>query len=200
MKAKRAAIYLRVSTADQTTANQRRELEAAAAARGWTIASVFEDHAVSGSKGREQRPQLDLMLKDAVRGRFDVVMVWAVDRLGRSLPDLVSSMQELQAASVDLFIMQQALDTTTPAGRAMFGMLGVFAEFERSMIQSRVKSGLDRAKAAGVKLGRPKTSAATERAIAVRLAAGDGILKVSKAMGVGSSVVQRVKAGMQPAA
>jgi len=200
MKAKRAAIYLRVSTADQTTANQRRELEAAAAARGWTIASVFEDHAVSGSKGREQRPQLDLMLKDAVRGRFDVVMVWAVDRLGRSLPDLVSSMQELQAASVDLFIMQQALDTTTPAGRAMFGMLGVFAEFERSMIQSRVKSGLDRAKAAGVKLGRPKTSAATERAIAARLAAGDGILKVSKALGVGSSVVQRVKAGMQPAA
>lgn len=200
MKAKRAAIYLRVSTADQTTANQRRELEAAAAARGWTIASVFEDHAVSGSKGREQRPQLDLMLKDAVRGRFDVVMVWAVDRLGRSLPDLVSSMQEMHAASVDLFIMQQALDTTTPAGRAMFGMLGVFAEFERSMIQSRVKSGLDRAKAAGVKLGRPKTSAATERAIAVRLAAGDGILKVSKAMGVGSSVVQRVKAGMQPAA
>jgi len=161
---------------------------------------VFEDHAVSGSKGREQRPQLDLMLKDAVRGRFDVVMVWAVDRLGRSLPDLVSSMQELQSASVDLFIMQQALDTTTPAGRAMFGMLGVFAEFERSMIQSRVKSGLDRAKAAGVKLGRPKTSAATERAIAARLAAGDGILKVSKALGVGSSVVQRVKAGMQPAA
>ena len=200
MKAKRAAIYLRVSTADQTTANQRRELEAAAAARGWTIASVFEDHAVSGSKGREQRPQLDLMLKDAVRGRFDVVMVWAVDRLGRSLPDLVSSMQELQSANVDLFIMQQALDTTTPAGRAMFGMLGVFAEFERSMIQSRVKSGLDRAKAAGVKLGRPKTSAATERAIAARLAAGDGILKVSKALGVGSSVVQRVKAGMQPAA
>ena len=200
MKAKRAAIYLRVSTADQTTANQRRELEAAAAARGWTIASVFEDHAVSGSKGREQRPQLDLMLKDAVRGRFDVVMVWAVDRLGRSLPDLVSSMQELQSANVDLFIMQQALDTTTPAGRAMFGMLGVFAEFERSMIQSRVKSGLDRAKAAGVKLGRPKTSAATERAIAAHLAAGDGILKVSKALGVGSSVVQRVKAGMQPVA
>ncbi len=200
MKAKRAAIYLRVSTADQTTANQRRELEAAAAARGWTIASVFEDHAVSGSKGREQRPQLDLMLKDAVRGRFDVVMVWAVDRLGRSLPDLVSSMQELQAASVDLFIMQQALDTTTPAGRAMFGMLAVFSEFERCMIQSRVKSGLDRAKAAGVKLGRPKTSAATERAIAAHLAAGDGILKVSKALGVGSSVVQRVKAGMQPAA
>ncbi len=200
MKAKRAAIYLRVSTADQTTANQRRELEAAAEARGWTLVSVYEDHAVSGSKGREQRPQLDLMLKDAVRGRFDVVMVWAVDRLGRSLPDLVSSMQELQSASVDLFIMQQALDTTTPAGRAMFGMLGVFAEFERSMIQSRVKSGLDRAKAAGVKLGRPKTSAATERAIAARLAAGDGILKVSKAMGVGSSVVQRVKAGMQPAA
>lgn len=199
MKAKRAAIYLRVSTADQTTANQRRELEAAAEARGWTVAAVYEDYAVSGSKGRDKRPQLDLMLKDAVRGRFDVVMCWAVDRLGRSLPDLIGSMQELHAAKVDLFIMQQALDTTTPSGRAMFGMLGVFAEFERSMIQSRVNAGLARAKAAGVKLGRPKASAATERAIRARLATGEGMLKVAKALGVGTSVVQRVKAGMQPA-
>ena len=135
-KAKRAAIYLRVSTADQTTENQRRELAAAAEARGWSIVSVYAgDEAVSGAKGRDKRPRLDTMLKDAVQRRGDVVMVSAVDRLGRSLPDLVSTMQELHGARVDLFVQQQALDTTTPAGRAMFGMLGVFAEFERSMIQ-----------------------------------------------------------------
>jgi hypothetical protein len=136
MKATQAAIYLRVSTVDQTTDNQRRELDAAAAARGWSIVAIYEDAAISGAKSRDSRPQLDAMLKDAVRRRFDVVMVWAVDRLGRSLPDLVATMQELHASKVYLFILQQALDTSTPAGRAMFGMLGVFAEFERAMIQS----------------------------------------------------------------
>lgn len=199
-KALRAAIYLRVSTNDQTTDNQQRELEAAAAARGWHVVGVYADAGVSGSKGRDKRPQLDLMLKDAVRRRFDVVMVWAVDRLGRSLPDLVSSMQELHGSKTDLFVLQQALDTTTPAGRAMFGMLGVFAEFERSMIQSRVNAGLSRARAAGVKLGRPKVEAKVETAIRARLAAGEGILKVGKAVGVGTSTVQRVKAEMTASA
>src|SRR4051812_1774199 len=158
-------MYLRVSTADQTTDNQARELEAAAAARGWSIVQTYADQAVSGAKGREKRPQLDAMLRDAVRRRFDVVMVWAVDRLGRSLPDLVGTMQELHGAKVDLFIHQQALDTTTPTGRAMFGMLGVFAEFERAMIQSRVTAGLARARAAGVKLGRPRVATKVEDAI-----------------------------------
>jgi DNA invertase Pin-like site-specific DNA recombinase len=196
MKAKRAAIYLRVSTADQTTENQARELEAAAASRGWTVVQTYADEAVSGAKGRDQRPQLDAMLRDAVRRRFDVVMVWAVDRLGRSLPDLVSTMQELHGAKVDLFIHQQALDTTTPAGRAMFGMLGVFAEFERAMIQSRVTAGLDRARAAGVRLGRPKVEPEVEDAIRSRLAAGEGILKVAKGLGIGTSTVQRVRASL----
>ena len=193
-KAKRAAIYLRVSTSGQDTANQRRELEAAAEARGWQIVAVYEDHGISGSKGRDMRPQLDLMLKDAVRRRFEVVMVWAVDRLGRSLPDLIASMTELQAAKVDMFILQQALDTTTPAGRAMFGMLGVFSTFEREMTVARVNAGLDRARAAGVTLGRPKVSRDVENAIRARLAAGEGMVKVAKAVGCGVSTVQRVKA------
>lgn len=197
MKATRAAIYLRVSTMDQTTANQRRELDVAAAARGWSIVSIYEDAAISGAKGRDSRPQLDGMLKDAVRRRFDVVMVWAVDRLGRSLPDLVATMQELHASKVDLFILQQALDTTTPAGRAMFGMLGVFAEFERAMIQSRVNAGLQRARAAGVRLGRPRVAGVMEQAIRARLEAGEGMLKVARGLGVGTSVVQRVKASIQ---
>ena len=192
MKPQRAAIYLRVSTDEQTTDNQRRELEAAAEARGWQVVAVFADEGVSGAKGRDARPQLDRMLKDAVRRRFDVVMVWAVDRLGRSLPDLVASMQELHGAKVDLFVLQQGLDTTTPAGRAMFGMLGVFAEFERAMIQARVKSGLERAKAAGTRLGRPKVPAEVETAIRERLAGGTGIVKTAREMHVGVSVVQRL--------
>lgn len=196
-KAKRAAIYLRVSTGEQTVENQRRDLEAAAAARGWQIVATFADEGISGSKGRDKRPGLDRMLKDATRGKFDVVMSWAVDRMGRSLPDLVGTLQELHGAKVDLFLHQQAIDTTTPAGKAMFGMMGVFAEFERSMIQARIKAGLERAKTSprkGAKaIGRPKVADGTEAAIRAHLAAGTGIVKAAKLIGVGVSTVQRVK-------
>jgi DNA invertase Pin-like site-specific DNA recombinase len=193
---KRAALYLRVSTDGQTTENQRRELEATAAKAGWTVTTIYADEGISGAKGRDKRPELDRMLKDAVRRRFDVVMVWAVDRLGRSLSDLVASMDELKGAGVDLFLLQQGLDTTTPSGRAMFGMLGVFAEFERSMIQARVNAGLARARAAGVTLGRPKVGSKVDAAIRERLATGAGMLGTAKALGVGVSTVQRVKREM----
>jgi len=143
-KVKRVALYVRVSTDGQTVENQRRDLEAVAAQRGWVIAATYADEGISGSKGRDKRPGLDAMLKDVTRGRFDVVMCWAVDRMGRSLADLVGTLQELRGAKVDLFLHQQAIDTTTPAGEAMFGMLGVFAQFERSMIVARVKAGLER--------------------------------------------------------
>ena len=199
-KTVRAAIYIRVSTGDQTVENQRRELEAAATARGWSVVAVYADEGISGAKGRDGRPQLDLMLKDAVRRRFDVAMVWAVDRLGRSLPDLIGSMQELHGAKVDLFMLQQGIDTTTPGGKAMFGMLGVFAEFERSMIQARVKSGLDRARAKGVKLGRRPIAPKVEAAIKARLADGAGMLKVAAELGVGSGTVQRIAREMRAAA
>ncbi len=199
-KAVRAAIYLRVSTTGQDVANQRRELEAAAAVRGWEIVKVYADEGISGAKGRDKRPQFDLMLQDAVRRSFDVLMTWAVDRLGRSLPDLIGCMQELHGAKVDLFLHQQAIDTTTPAGKAMFGMLGVFAEFERSMIQARVHAGLDRARAAGVKLGRKPTAPKVEKAIRERLTAGVGMLKIAAELGVGSGTVQRVAKAMRAAA
>lgn len=195
-KAKRAALYLRVSTDGQTTENQRQALAAAAAQRGWDVTVEYEDAGISGAKGRDQRPGLDRMLKDATRGKYDVLMVWAVDRLGRSLQDLIGTLQELQGAKVDLFIHTQALDTTTPAGRAMFGMLGVFSEFERAMIQSRVNAGLERARAAGKTLGRPKVADEVEAAVRERLAAGVGILKVAKEMGVGTGTVQRIKSEM----
>lgn len=199
-KVLRAAVYLRVSTGEQTTENQRIDLEAAAAQRGWSIVATYSDEGISGSKGRDQRPGLDTMLKDATRGRFDVVMCWAVDRMGRSLADLVGTLSDLHGAKVGLFLHQQAIDTTTPAGRAMFGMMGVFAEFERSMIVARVKAGLERAKVSprdGAKaIGRPRATDATEEAIREQLGRGTGIVKTAKTLGVGVSTVQRIRASM----
>ena len=192
MSAKRVAFYLRVSTGEQTTANQRRELEAVAAKAGWDVVAIYEDAGISGSKGREHRPGYDKLLKAVTRREVDMVAAWAVDRIGRSMPDLVSFLTELHARGADLYLHQQALDTSTPAGRAMFQMMGVFAEFERSMIQERVKAGLARAKADGTKLGRPKVAGATEAAIRAARAEGKGIQKIAKELGVGVSVVQRV--------
>ena len=197
-KAKRAALYLRVSTDNQSVENQRRELTAIASQRGWHIVAAYSDEGISGAKGRDQRPGLDDMLREATRGKFDVLMTWSVDRLGRSLPDLVGGLQELHAAKCDLFLAQQALDTTTPAGRAMFQMCGVFAEFERSMIQARVNAGIARARESGTKsgnpFGRPRVSAKVERKIREELSRGSGVLKTARLLGVGTGTVQRVKA------
>nr|WP_313023909.1 recombinase family protein [Brucella intermedia] len=161
----RAALYLRVSTDTQTTDNQERELREVAERSGWTITGVYRDHGISGTKGREARPAFNALCKDAARRRFDVVMAWSVDRLGRSLQGLVAFLSDLHALRVDLFLHQQGIDTTTPAGKAMFQMMGVFAEFERAMISERVKAGLSTARAKGKKLGRPGLSAVTEEAI-----------------------------------
>jgi DNA invertase Pin-like site-specific DNA recombinase len=191
---KRVGIYLRVSTDGQTTENQRRELEAVAARSGWTIVKVFEDAGISGAKGRDQRPGFDALLKAVARREIDIVAAWAVDRLGRSLQDLVGFLGDLQAKGADLYLHQQALDTSTPSGRAMFGMLGVFAEFERGMIRERVNAGLARAKAKGVQLGRKPVGADVEDKVRAMLATGAGILKTAKALGIGTGTVQRIKA------
>jgi DNA invertase Pin-like site-specific DNA recombinase len=193
-KTKRAALYLRVSTDEQSTENQRLALEAIAAQRGWSVVATYDDNGISGAKGRNQRPGLDTLVKDATRGRFNVVMVWSMDRLSRSLAGLIDTLRALEAANVDLYLDQQAIDTTTPAGRMFFHITGAFAEFEHDMIRSRVNAGLARARARGVKLGRPKVSAKVEAAIRACLVAGAGIQKTARALGVGSSVVQRVKA------
>jgi DNA invertase Pin-like site-specific DNA recombinase len=204
-KPMRAALYLRVSTDKQTTENQRVELEAAAATRGWAVVETYQDNGISGAKGRDKRPGLDRMLKDAVRRKFDVVMVWAVDRLGRSLLDLIDTMQELKGAKVNMFIQKSGIDTTTPGGKAMYQMLGVFGEFERDMIVDRVKAGIERANAerkAGIERahkdgrkkkahGRPRS--AVEKQIRERLAAGESIRSVIRETGAGSGTVQRVK-------
>ena len=153
-----AAIYVRVSTDKQTVENQVRELRQIAERRGWEVVEQYSDAGISGSKGRDDRSGLDQMLKDAQRRRFDVVMAWAIDRLGRSLIDLLGTIQALEGCGVDLYLDQQALDTTTPAGRLMFQVTGAFAEFERSMIRERIHAGLKRAVDAGKTLGRPRIS------------------------------------------
>ena len=191
----RAALYLRVSTTDQTTANQEHELRAAAKRMGHTIVETYSDSGVSGSKGRNGRPAFDQLHRDAARRKFDIVMAWSVDRLGRSLQDLVAFLSELHALGIELYLHQQGLDTTTPAGKAMFQMMGVFAEFERSMIQERVRAGLKRAKAEGKTLGRPRIDPKTERTIARALEKGEaGIHRIARSVGVGVGTVQRIKA------
>ena len=189
---KRAAIYVRVSTDKQTVENQLRELRLIAERRGWQVIEQYHDAGISGAKGRKDRPGLDTMLHDAQRRRFDVVMAWAIDRLGRSLIDLLGTIQTLEACGVDLYLDQQAIDTTTPAGKLMFQVTGAFAEFERSMIRQRVNAGLKRAVEAGKQLGRPRIDPALERRIQSQLRVGKGILKVAAECGVGSGTVQRI--------
>jgi DNA invertase Pin-like site-specific DNA recombinase len=188
---KRVAIYLRVSTARRDTDNQRRELEAMAERSGWEVVRIYED-VISGAKGRDKRPGLDSMMKAVNAKRFDMVAAWSVDRLGRSLTDLLGILQGLHDKKVDLFLHQQGLDTSTSAGRAMFQMLGVFAEFERGIIRERVNAGLARARQNGTKLGRRRVKPSIEARIRELRAKGDGILKIGRTLGVGTSVVQRV--------
>jgi DNA invertase Pin-like site-specific DNA recombinase len=192
----RVAIYTRVSTGSQTTENQLRELQAVAERSGWqVVATRFTDEGISGAKGRDQRPGLNSLMEGVTRRDFDKVMVWSVDRLGRSLPDLLTVMGELKAKGVDLYLHQQSIDTSTPAGKAMFQMLGVFSEFEREIIRERVNSGLARAKAQGKKLGRPRRDT-TKRLNAIRKLRkqGVGINKIARKLGIGVSVVQRIVA------
>jgi DNA invertase Pin-like site-specific DNA recombinase len=193
---KRIAIYLRVSTAEQTVENQRRELQAVAERHGWCVVATFKDEGISGNKGRDRRPGLDQLCQGIARREFDQVAAWSVDRLGRSLQDLVGFLAELHAKGVDLYLHQQGIDTATPAGKAMFQMMGVFAEFERAMIVERVKSGLARARSQGKRLGRPRLSGDKERAVLRQLSEGAGILRVARTVGVGVSAVQRIKATM----
>jgi len=196
---KRAAIYVRVSTDKQTVENQLRELRHLAERRGWEVVEEYRDAGISGAKGRNDRPGLDRMLKDAQRRRFDVVMAWAIDRLGRSLIDLLRTIQTLEACGVDLYLDQQAIDTTSPVGKLMFQVTGAFAEFERSMIRQRVHAGLKRAVEAGKRLGRPRIDPALERRIQNQLRAGKGMLSIAKDVGVGSGTVQRIAREMAEA-
>jgi DNA invertase Pin-like site-specific DNA recombinase len=206
-KAKRAALYVRVSTDKQTVENQVRDLKLVAERRGWTVVEVYSDAGISGAKRRDQRPGLDALLKDASRRRFNVVMAWALDRLGRSLIDLLGTIEHLEAAGVDLYLDQQSIDTTTPMGKLLFQVTGAFAEFERSMIRQRINAGLRTIKAtiaakgtftskAGIvrkRLGRPNADPKKVEAARRELAKGIGVLKTARLVGLGTGTVQRLK-------
>jgi DNA invertase Pin-like site-specific DNA recombinase len=160
----RVGLYLRVSTGEQTVTYQERELIEAVSRHGWEITATYRDEGISGAKGREKRPGFDRLCKAILRREIDMVAAWSVDRLGKSLQDLVAFLAELQASRCELYLHQQGLDTSTPAGRALFGMLSVFADFERAMIVERTKAGLANA---------PKL----EDAVRASLSHGVGILK-----------------------
>ena len=192
---KRAVIYARVSTRNghQDPEVQLMALRQVAARAGWEIVGEYVDHGISGAKGRDKRPAFDRLLKAAARRQFDVVMAWSVDRLGRSLQDLVAFLSEIHGYGVDLYLDRQGIDTTTPAGKALFQMLGVFAEFEREMIRERIAAGLAKARAKGKRLGRAPVGPEVEREVLARLAAGKGQLKVARELGIGHSTVARIK-------
>lgn len=192
----RVAIYLRVSTNEQTTMNQRAELEAWAARAGHDVVAVFEDHGISGAKGRDKRPGFDRMLKAATRREFDMLAVWSTDRLGRSMQHVLDVLMTLRDTGTALFIHTQGLDTSTAAGRAMFQMLGVFAELERELITERVHAGIKRAKAEGKHCGRPSLASDTLASVRDALVAGQSVRAAAKAAGVGLGTVARVRADM----
>lgn len=150
----KAVIYTRVSTNDQSVSNQLKVLREIADKKGLNIVKEISDEGISGAKGRDEREGFDELIKGAIRKEFDIILVWDVSRLGRSLKDLVSFLEDVQSAKCDLYIHQSGIDTSTASGKMMFGMLSVFSEFERSMIRERVIAGQQRAKAEGKHIGR----------------------------------------------
>ena len=189
----RCAIYSRVSTIDQNVANQVEELRIIAKRKGLTIVAELADEGISGSKGREVRTGFDNLIKGAIKKDFDTILVWSVDRLGRSLQDLVSFLNEIHSVDCDLYIHQSGIDTSTPAGRAMFQMCGIFAELERSIIRERVIAGQKRAKAEGKHIGRPSNlNEGLIHSIKYMREQGVGIRKIAKDLKVGISTVYKV--------
>ena len=188
----RVALYVRVSTDGQTVENQLRELKAVAKRHGWKVVATYTDNAVSGSKGRNERPGFADLHKAVAQRQVDLVAVWSVDRLGRSLQHLVAFLGELHAKGVDLYLHQQGIDTTTPAGRAMFQMMGVFAEFERAMIQERVKAGLARARSDGTRLARPPLSQKQRAEVLDLRSKGRTIRQIAAETGVSRGSVHNI--------
>jgi DNA invertase Pin-like site-specific DNA recombinase len=192
---RRGALYVRVSTADrgQTVENQLQPLQEAAERLGWSIVSIYRDEGISGAKGRQSRPGLDALLKGVARRDFDIVAAWSVCRLGRSLSDLIGLLGELRYRDIDLYLHQQALDTSTPAGRMLFGMLGVFSEFERAMVRDRVLAGLSRARSAGTRLGRPPMTPFKVDRIRSALVEGRGVRETARLLKVSAAKVSEVR-------
>ena len=191
-KTKRVALYARTSTDGQTPENQLRELRTVAKRHGWRVVREYVDRGVSGSKEKGQRPAFKALCEGITRREVDLVAAWSVDRLGRSLKGLIEFLGEIHAKHTDLYLHQQGLDTSTPAGRALFQMMGVFAEFEKAMIVERVKAGLKRAIAEGKVLGRPRVDEAVEASVLALRRKGRGMRAIARELGIGNCTVQRI--------
>ena len=189
------ALYLRVSTSDQTVENQVAPLLAECERRGWTLVQRYTDAAVSGAKA--SRPGLDLMLRDAARGEFSVVLAWSLDRLGRSLADLLQVSASLERAGCGLYLHRDNIDTTTASGRLYFSVMGALAQFERERLQERVHAGLDRARAEGKRLGRPPATEALVAKIEALILEGEPQRSIRKRLGVGQSLLAKVALGLK---
>jgi DNA invertase Pin-like site-specific DNA recombinase len=194
---KKVVIYGRVSTDKQPVQNQLEELREVSRRNGWEVVEEYLDKGLSGSLGRNGRPSFDRLLKDVNRKKFDGILVWSIDRLGRSLQDLVSFLNDVQSKNIDLYIHQQGLDTSTPTGKMMFQMCGVFAEFERNIIRERVKSGMENAKKNGTKSGRPigrpsMVNSSTKTTVVELLDRGMSKTKVCKTLNIGVGTLYKL--------
>jgi DNA invertase Pin-like site-specific DNA recombinase len=191
---KKCALYSRVSTDSQTTENQLLQLRAYAARMGYQIVAELADNGISGNKGKKDRPGYARLCEMIFRKEIEIVLAWSVDRLSRSLQDLLSFLGELKAKNVDLFLHQQNLDTSTPSGRAMFQLLGVFSELEREICRERIKSGLARAVDSGKRLGRPSVANTPQVIASVKLLRQNGhsIRKIARDLKIGVGTCQRI--------
>lgn len=195
---KRVCIYARVSTSQQTTENQIQALKEVAERSGYEIVRIYSDSGISGSKGREDRPALNQMMKDAVNRHFDMVMCWSIDRLGRSITNLIEIMNELNSLKIDMFFSQQSIDTQTPSGRMIFGIFSSLASFEKEMIRERVMAGLDRARKNGVKLGRPSSvNDGLRSAVLILKEKGVGVREICRKLGIGCGTYYSVVSSQQ---
>lgn len=191
MKTNKAAIYARVSTKQQSVDSQLHQLKAVAAADGYTDVELFLDEGISGAKGRDKRPGLDNLLKAATRREVDKIYVFSIDRIGRSVTDLISTLEEIQAANVGIYFHKQAIDTSTPSGKLLFNLVAVFSSYEREIIRERVLAGLEKARANGVKLGRKPLAPITAKQIKERRDRGDSVRKIARALDISIATVSR---------
>lgn len=188
---KKVVIYSRVSTSHQDVTKQQEELTALCQRAGWEIVGDYSEK-VSGRKSVEDRPVLKQLMRDARQRRFDQVVVWSVDRLGRSMRDLVVLLEELNTAGIDIYAYKQDIDTSTPTGKMFWNFLGIFSEFENDIRKERQRMGIDKAKARGVEFGRPKTKPETIEQIVKLRKQGMGKVKIGRIVGAGTATVSKV--------
>ena len=197
MTTKKVVLYVRVSTDKQSVENQTNELTSVAHRNGWEIVDTYSDAGISGAFGRDKRPAFDELLKGANRKEFDGILVWSIDRIGRSLQDLISFLDDVQSKDIDLYIHQQGLDSSTPTGRLMFSLVGSFAEYERTLIKERVRAGMVRAKKSGTKsgraIGRPSNVNEGTKAAVVELhKSGMSMNKICKTLSIGNGTLYKL--------